>query len=237
MSRSRRSFTTEYKVEAAHLVIDSGRAVAQVAGEIGVGEQLLGRWVRDERVRIEAASTTGCAVLTCAERAEMVRLRKQVADQKEDLIFLKGDVHVFRGPSITATCFELMDTAYADTTVEIMARNLPVSKAGYYPWRQRKHDITPGPVRQIRDDRRVRILSLHQDSAGTYRSPRVTADLHAWGQQVSKNTVAAIMVDLGIAGTSHRTFKVSTARVDPTASFPPDLVDRHFDQGIVDAVC
>ena len=38
----RRSFTTEYKVEAAHRVIDSGRTIAEVARELGVNEGLLG---------------------------------------------------------------------------------------------------------------------------------------------------------------------------------------------------
>ncbi|MFI6309567.1 transposase [Nocardia fusca] len=38
MSRKRRSFTTEYKVEAAHRVIDSGRTVAEVSRELGVHE-------------------------------------------------------------------------------------------------------------------------------------------------------------------------------------------------------
>ena len=54
MSR-RRKFSAEFKVEAAHRVIDSGRSVAEVARELTIGEELLGRWVRDERVRIEAA--------------------------------------------------------------------------------------------------------------------------------------------------------------------------------------
>lgn len=56
MSGRRRKFTSEFKVEAAHRVIDSGRSVAEVARELNVGEQSLGSWVRDERRRIEAAS-------------------------------------------------------------------------------------------------------------------------------------------------------------------------------------
>jgi transposase-like protein len=47
MSRTRRSFTTEYKVEAAHRVIDSGRTITEVARELGVNEGLLGRWVAE----------------------------------------------------------------------------------------------------------------------------------------------------------------------------------------------
>jgi transposase len=33
-------------------VIDTGRPVAQVARELGLGEQLLGRWVAQERSRL-----------------------------------------------------------------------------------------------------------------------------------------------------------------------------------------
>jgi transposase len=49
----RRKFSTDFKVEAAHRVIDSGRPVAQVARELTVSELSLGRWVRDERARME----------------------------------------------------------------------------------------------------------------------------------------------------------------------------------------
>ncbi len=47
----RESYTPAYRREAAHLVIDTGRTIAEVAREISVGEQLLGRWVAIERSR------------------------------------------------------------------------------------------------------------------------------------------------------------------------------------------
>jgi hypothetical protein len=53
---SRRKFTAEFKVEAAHRVIDSRRSVAEVARELSLGDQLLGRWVRDERRRVDTAA-------------------------------------------------------------------------------------------------------------------------------------------------------------------------------------
>lgn len=47
-----KNYTPKYRQEAAHLVIETGRTVAAVAREIGVGEALLGRWVAIERSRM-----------------------------------------------------------------------------------------------------------------------------------------------------------------------------------------
>ena len=99
MAITRRSFTAEYRVEAAHRVIDSGRTIVEVARDLGVGEQLLGRWVKDERVR-QAAAVAVTEVrdtpVTESERAELVRLRRMVVDQARqfeeqgrDVVFLK----------------------------------------------------------------------------------------------------------------------------------------------------
>ncbi|MFD9615208.1 transposase [Streptomyces sp. NPDC059083] len=74
--RKRRSFTTEYKVEAAHRVIDSGRTIADVARELGLNEGLLSNWVKNERRRIAAAEAHGEKPLDSTERAELLRLRK-----------------------------------------------------------------------------------------------------------------------------------------------------------------
>jgi transposase len=69
VSGKRRKFTPEFRQQAARLVIETGRPIAHVAAEVGVGEQLLGRWVRLAR---QAAGTgdTG-AVLDADERAEL----------------------------------------------------------------------------------------------------------------------------------------------------------------------
>ena len=87
MSGKRRKYTPEFREQAARLVIETGRPVAHVAAEIGVGEQVLGRWVRLAK-ESAAAGDTG-AVLDADERAELERLRRENAELRLDRAFLK----------------------------------------------------------------------------------------------------------------------------------------------------
>jgi putative transposase len=117
-----------------------------------------------------------------------------------------------------------------------MARLLGVSTSGYYAHVKRAAATVLTPRQQRRADLAVKILDVHTDSEGTYGSPRITSELRERGETVNEKTVAAIMAEIGIEGISPRTFKVRTTVADPTASFPPDLVRRCFDQGRLDAV-
>jgi transposase len=87
MSSKRRRFTPEFRAEAVRLVTETGRPIAHVAAEIGVGGQLLGRWVQQSQPAAEAAAVDG--PLDINERAELERLRKENADLRLDRSFLK----------------------------------------------------------------------------------------------------------------------------------------------------
>lgn len=84
-TNKRRTYTPEYRREAARLVIETGRTVAAVAREIGVGEQLLGRWVHAERARVGGGAE---APLDVSERAELDRLRRETQELRMDNEFL-----------------------------------------------------------------------------------------------------------------------------------------------------
>jgi putative transposase len=114
----------------------------------------------------------------------------------------------------------------ANFEVKRMARLLEVSRAGYYRWHEAQRR-GPRVSEQRRCDLDAKILSFHKDSHGTYGEPRITQDLHENGEMVSHNTVARRMRELGVAGISPRTFKVTTV-ADPTATYPEDLVNREF---------
>ncbi|BBX95504.1 transposase [Mycobacterium lacus] len=85
MRRRRRSFTPQYRFEAAHRIIDGKERVADVARELNLHKSVLQTWVRDERWRMAEAGparrpyANGGEPLLAHERAELVRLRAQVS--------------------------------------------------------------------------------------------------------------------------------------------------------------
>jgi transposase len=85
MGVTRRRFTLEFKTEAAHRVIDTGRSIAEVSAELSVSDSSLARWVRDERRRLDTVVGSSDEPLSAAERTELLRLRRQVAEQDKDL--------------------------------------------------------------------------------------------------------------------------------------------------------
>ena len=85
MSGTRRKYTPAFRREAARLVIDTGRPIAVVGREIGVQEQLLGKWVAIERSRIDDPP----GPVGEDERAELARLRVENAELRMDREFLK----------------------------------------------------------------------------------------------------------------------------------------------------
>ena len=91
MGATRRKYTPQYRRDAAHLVIDTSRTIRAVADEIGVGEQLLGRWVAIERSRMDDPP----AAVDLNERAELERLRAENAQLRMDREFLKKAADFF----------------------------------------------------------------------------------------------------------------------------------------------
>ena len=49
---ARRRFSREFKLEAVRQVVSEGRTRRAVAEELGINENLLGRWVKQLRVEV-----------------------------------------------------------------------------------------------------------------------------------------------------------------------------------------
>ena len=104
-----------------------------------------------------------------------------------------------------------------------LCRLLGVSRSGYYAWRRRP------PSARARADRGLsqRIREIHEQSRGTYGTPRIRAELRDAGVACSRKRVARLLRLAGPQG-CHRRKGPPSPRRTPGATPAPDLVRRDF---------
>jgi putative transposase len=108
--------------------------------------------------------------------------------------------------------------------VSVLCRTLKVTRGGYYAWRDRP--ASPREARRAELTDKIRVA--HEQSRGTYGSPRVTVELKESGVSVSENTVARYMRQAGVRVTPRRRFVPRTTDPDHPHPVAPNVLDRAF---------
>lgn len=82
----RRQYTDEFKSEAVQLTRKSGRSVAQVARELGMSDNVLYRWMNEQR-HADSQGRTRQAVR--AGQDELTRLKRENETLRKERDFLR----------------------------------------------------------------------------------------------------------------------------------------------------
>jgi transposase-like protein len=80
-----KKFSPEFREEAARMVIETSRPIAEVAREIGVSETTLGNWTRAYR----EAHAEDEPALELSERARLRELERRTRELEMENAFLK----------------------------------------------------------------------------------------------------------------------------------------------------
>jgi transposase len=83
--RTRRRFTAEFKAQAVRRVVEGGKPLSDVAGELGIGAGQLGTWRKEQL----AAGSAEALARRRADEAEAQRLRREVKRLEEENLILR----------------------------------------------------------------------------------------------------------------------------------------------------
>lgn len=87
MSKIRRNFSSQFKLEAAQLVLDQNYTAQEAADAMGVGLSTMGKWVR--QLRNERKGITPRASALTPEQIEIQQLKKRIKYLEEEKDILK----------------------------------------------------------------------------------------------------------------------------------------------------
>ena len=87
MKRQRRTFSTEFKHDAASLVLDQGYSIAEACRSLDVGESALRRWI--DQLKAERGGVTPKAKAMTPEQQKIQELEAKVRELETEKRILK----------------------------------------------------------------------------------------------------------------------------------------------------
>ncbi len=86
MTRKRRSFSPEFKQEAASLVLDQGYTIPQASVSLGIGESAIRRWVNQLTEERDGVTPKGKALTPEQRRIQELEARCKRLEQEKDIL-------------------------------------------------------------------------------------------------------------------------------------------------------
>ncbi|WP_281881426.1 IS3 family transposase [Vibrio nigripulchritudo] len=206
----------EFKTEALKLADKVG--VAAAARQLSLHESQIYGW----RKAAKKDSTTTQREQELA--VEVAKLKRQLAEQAEEVEILKKGRHLLREKS-KVNNYEFMLEHLVSFNIVRMAKVLNVSRSGFYYWVKNRHKVTERKAtRQLLDDK---VNKAFVDSKERDGARRVQEELAEHGDKHDIKTIAASMKRQNLVAKAARKFKCTT---DSKHNLPiaPNLLAQNF---------
>ncbi|WP_448570070.1 IS3 family transposase [Thalassotalea ganghwensis] len=213
--RTNRSYTAEFKQEAVALITEQGYSVPKAAASLGITDKLLYNW----KAKFESEQSGN--TLNADERAELVKLRKEVKELRmEKEILKKASSLLPKGNEIT---FQTIKQLAPTFPVVKLCKIMKVSRSAYYAWLNRPAKIIT--AEQLHLYRRAKAIFKQSRNSLGYRELRKR--LCKEGFNVSEYGVQKLMAKLGLVVTQRIAYKVTTKRKHSDA-VADNLLNQNF---------
>ncbi|WP_152991108.1 IS3-like element IS222 family transposase [Pseudomonas aeruginosa] len=212
MSKQRRTFSAEFKREAAALVLDQGYSHIDACRSLGVVDSALRRWVK--QLEAERQGVTPKSKALTPEQQKIQELEARINRlEREKAIFKKG----YRSLDVGRTrSYALIDQLSEQESVEVVCSAFDVARSCYYVHRLRRRRV---------DARRVALRSqvnqLFSQSRGSAGSRSILDMLREEGVTIGRFRVRRLMRELGLVSKQPGSHAYKQATVER-----PDIPNR-----------
>ncbi|HCE6833894.1 IS3-like element IS222 family transposase [Pseudomonas aeruginosa] len=212
MSKQRRTFSAEFKREAAALVLDQGYSHIDACRSLGVVDSALRRWVKQLEAERQGVTPKSKALMPEQQKIQELEARINRLE-REKAIFKKG----YRSLDVGRTrSYALIDQLSEQESVEVVCSAFDVARSCYYVHRLRRRRV---------DARRVALRSqvnqLFSQSRGSAGSRSILGMLREEGVTIGRFRVRRLMRELGLVSKQPGSHAYKQATVER-----PDIPNR-----------
>ena len=218
-----KKYDEAFKRQAVEMVLHGGKTVKQVADELGVSPYSIYEWKRQafplgapggaRRQNVGARRAVGRGGKTPSTHSGATASDRRVDPTAGDS--KKNAGYCLRG---ALERYERIEEMKQDYPIEVLCEAFCVSRSGFYEWRGRP---THPSVRASQDrELAEQIREVHQQSRGTYGTPRLHAELRERGHRHSRKRIDRIRRELGLSAAARSGV---TGHAPPTAIMPSRL--------------
>ncbi|WXG51703.1 MAG: IS3 family transposase [Candidatus Sedimenticola sp. (ex Thyasira tokunagai)] len=225
MTKSRRTFSPEFKLEAAQLVLDQRYTIKAASEAVGVGKSTLEYWIRQLRQERQGETPKASALTPEQRRIQELEKRLRRVEQEKEIL-KKG----YRSLDVRLNeQFAIVHRLQESYPVNRLCELFDVHRSSYRAWRARP--AGPKPHEQYL---RARIEAAHRMSNGSAGARTIAKLVTTEGLELSRYRVSRRMKILGLVSSQqpkHRYKKADQAHIAI-----PNLLDRQFDVKAPDQV-
>ncbi|EOC7001158.1 IS3 family transposase [Escherichia coli IAI39] len=215
--KTKRTFTPEFSLECAQLIVDKGYSYRQASESMNVGSTTLESWVR--QLRRERQGTTPSATPITPDQQRIRELEKQVRRlEEQNTIFKKG----YRALDVRlAERFTIVARLSVSHSVVSLCSALEIHRSSYRYWRKRRDTVNPARVRLCSEIRRA-----WNQSRGSAGARTLAEMLTQNGVPMSRYRAGRLMKYLNLSSCQPGKHQYKNARQEHTRL--PNLLERQF---------
>ncbi len=187
----RKSYSSEFKLKAASMVLDEGQPVPEVCASLDIGPTALRRWVDQVRKERLGSTPVGAKAIT-ADQREIQQLKALLRQKDLDIeIRKKGQCSPAFGRQRSFSLIDELDEQYG---VNNCCRAFGVNRSSFYAWLQRQGKVNPA-----REKLKALLVKHHRASRASAGARTLAKQLQENGHRVGRYLARSLMREAGIA--------------------------------------
>ncbi|MEX1671003.1 IS3 family transposase [Zhongshania guokunii] len=216
-NRTRPTFSPEFRLEAAQLVVNRGRSIRDAAEAMGVGKSTMDKWVRQLRAERNGISPQATPMTPDQLRIrELEKRLRRVEEEKE--IPKKG----YRSLDVRLPeQFSLIEKLKESHAVALICDVFGVNRSSYKYWVKRPSMPSLKRIMLLSE-----VRSAHKDSNGSAGARTIATIVTDRGIQLSRYRATRLMKELELVSCQLPSHRYRRANQEHIAV--PNKLDREF---------